>query len=81
LHCADRPSVLEPKVEYLDGKWRMRFLSIPVGLTSRDWPDYTIYYSESADGVTQWSEPTIFTSNDSDHGFFDSVMLPGSSGM
>ena len=25
----------------------MRFLSIPVGLTSIDWPDYTIYYTAS----------------------------------
>lgn len=74
LHSQDRPSVLEPKVEYLDGKWSMRFLSIPMGLTGEDWPDYTLFYCESDDGVS-WTTPSVFSTNDTNQaGYFDSVL-------
>lgn len=69
----ERPNVLEPKVEYLEGKWRMRYAMTPVESSKHAWPDYTIMYTESDDGVN-WSTPTTFFS--SEEGYFDSVVTP-----
>lgn len=74
LHSNDRPSVLEPKVEFVDGLWRMRFLSIPAGDIKDPEHHFTIYYSESRDGVTGWSQPVVFT--DQHEGYFDSIVVP-----
>lgn len=69
----ERPNVLEPKVEYLDGKWHMRYAMTPVESSKHAWPDYTIMHTESDDGVN-WSMPTVFFSNE--EGYFDSVVVP-----
>lgn len=65
--------VLEPKVEYRDGLWHMRYLALT---SPGDDPDgrHTLLSSVSEDGRTGWSTPTVFA--DSEAGFFDSVSVP-----
>ncbi|HEU4326347.1 MAG TPA: hypothetical protein VFS21_24615 [Roseiflexaceae bacterium] len=68
------PSILEPKVEYVNGRWCMRYLAIPGKTNKNTIPSYTILYSESADGEHHWTEPVVMF--DTREGFFDSVVLP-----
>lgn len=72
LHSAALPSVLEPKVEFHDGLWHMRFLTIPVGLPSDDTDHFRIMHTVSRTGRDDWSEPVEWFG--ADDGFFDSVV-------
>ncbi len=65
--------VLEPKVEYADGFWHMRYLALTdVGDDKNG--KHTILYSRSRDGETGWSAPVVFS--DAAVGFYDSVVKP-----
>ena len=68
------PNLLEPKIEYLEGKWRLRYVKTPVESGKTAWPTYTIMYSESTDGVSNWSKPS--TSFSQQEGYYDSVVIP-----
>ena len=65
--------VLEPKVEYVDGYWHMRYLAL---ITPGDDKEgmHTILYTRSRDGVTDWSDPIVFS--DAEENYFDSVVIP-----
>lgn len=65
--------VLEPKVEYADGFWHMRYLALTEVGDDKD-GNHTILYSRSRDGETGWSDPVVFS--DAAAGFYDSVVLP-----
>ena len=68
---AHRPSVLEPRVIYAGGRWRMWFLAA-VGETGRGaQPDYQLRYCESDDGLA-WSAPSVFATTA--EGFFDNAV-------
>ncbi|WMT92751.1 hypothetical protein [Pelagibacterium sp. H642] len=54
-------SALGPKVIYAEGKWRMWFRMVPHEPAKGIPPRSQIFYSESADGVTGWSEPVAFS--------------------
>ncbi|GHC65081.1 hypothetical protein GCM10010136_07570 [Limoniibacter endophyticus] len=54
-------SALGPKVIYADEKWRMWFRMAPHEPAKGIPPRSQIFYSESDDGVTNWSEPTPFS--------------------
>ena len=69
--------VLEPKVEHVDGSWHLRYLALTQPGDDKD-GNHTILYSRSADGVTGWSEPTVFS--DASAGYYDSVALPDRAG-
>ena len=71
-------SILEPKVEYVDGKWCMRYLAIPARTNKKVPPIYTILYSESVDGEHDWTEPVVMF--DEREGFFNSVVLSAKDG-
>lgn len=66
------PSVLEPKVRYFAGKWRIWYAATPrvAGKSTR--PIYEIRYVESADGIRDWTEPTILFSTK--EAYFDTVV-------
>jgi hypothetical protein len=71
------PNVLEPKVRYLDGKWRMWYAATPVEAGKNVLPVYEVRYVDSDDGLT-WSEPRVFFSTD--EGFYDGVVWTGDTG-
>ena len=55
----DHGSVFEPNVLYADGKWKMWYAA------GSNFEDYIVQgYSESADGVSGWSEHTLFAAPD-----------------
>lgn len=54
-------SALGPKVIYAEGKWRMWFRMVPHEPAKGIPPLSQIFYSESDDGVTKWSEPVAFS--------------------
>lgn len=68
----DHLGVLEPKVEYVDGYWHMRYLALRDPGDDKN-GEHTILYSKSADGETNWSDPVVFA--DAAAGFYDSVVL------
>ncbi|WP_439593013.1 hypothetical protein [Microbacterium sp.] len=74
LHGPGLPSVLEPKVEYHDGLWRMRFLTIPAAKPgSEDPAQFRIMHTTSVNGRDGWTTPEEwFGTKD---GFFDSVVV------
>lgn len=74
----DFPNVLEPKVRYLDGRWRMWYAATPVEAGRRGEPCYQVRYTESADGLTGWSDPVVLFSPE--EGFYDAVVHPHGSG-
>ncbi|MCM3601126.1 hypothetical protein M3175_10330 [Robertmurraya korlensis] len=58
----DSPNVLEPKVRYIEGKWRMWYVTTKQETGKKGYPQYCIKYVESDDGLNNWSEPiTLFT--------------------
>ena len=79
LHALDRPSVLEPKVEYLDGRWHMRFLTIPGGKPGSEDPGrFRIMHTTSEDGRDGWTTPSEWFGTDA--GFYDSVVVEAEGG-
>lgn len=64
---ADRPTVVGPQVQYLDGKWRIWYCAT-AGIPGKgELPHDRIEYAESDDGV-RWSEPRVlFTEEDAFH--------------
>lgn len=66
---AQRPSVSEPKVSYLNGKWRMWYRA---STDQDDTPNGRIEYVESDDGIGGWSEPQEFFP-EGDH-YFDAAV-------
>jgi len=70
---AARPSLLEPRVIYADGRWRAWFLSTVGEVGRSELPDYELRYAESADGI-HWDTPTTFAT--SVEGFFDNAVEP-----
>lgn len=74
LHSPDLPSVLEPKVEFHDGRWHMRFLTLPADKPgSEDPSQFRIMHTTSANGTDGWTTPTEWFGTAD--GFFDSVVL------
>lgn len=53
-------SVLGPKVIHDEGKWKMWYRATPYETIKGKYPKTEIYYSESTDGVSGWSKPTVF---------------------
>lgn len=76
--AANSLNVLEPKVEYMDGKWRMRYVTTPVESGKIALPNYRIMYTESEDGVNNWSEPSELFSNQ--EGYYDSIVIKTKNG-
>ena len=66
-----RPSVLEPRVRYDDGVWRMWYLSAPHEVGRGELPDYRLEYVEGDDGI-HWSAPQVLFSTED--GFFDNAV-------
>lgn len=75
---SDFASVLEPKVRYLEGKWRMWYAATPRVAGKKTPPIYQIRYVESEDGITSWSQPQVLFSTD--EGYFDAVVNPSTDG-
>lgn len=76
LHASGRESVLEPKVEYLDGLWRMRFLTLPAAKPGSEDPgQFRIMHTTSRNGRDGWSRPEEWFGRED--GFFDSVVVDG----
>ncbi len=74
LHGPDLPSVLEPKVEYHDDRWHLRFLTIPADRPGSEDPSlFRIMHTSSANGRDGWTTPTQWFGTAD--GFFDSVMV------
>lgn len=74
VHGPEMESVLEPKVEYHDGRWHLRFLTIPTSKPGSEDPTrFRIMHTTSADGHDDWTPPTEwFGMHD---GFYDSVVV------
>lgn len=68
----DFPSVLEPKVRYLEGKWRLWYVATPQVAGKKAPPVYQIRYVDSENGITDWSRPRVLFSTD--EGYFDAVV-------
>lgn len=51
------PSALGPKVIYAEEKWRMWFRATPGEPGRGEWPIAEIHYTESEDGISNWSPP------------------------
>jgi hypothetical protein len=67
----DLPNVLEPKVRYLDGKWRMWYAATPVEAGKTITPTYQVRYVDSDDGLA-WSQPQVLFS--SHENFYDAAV-------
>lgn len=66
------PNVLEPKAAWLNGKWRIWYATTPQEAGQHAPVRYRIEYVESADGLTNWSEPvTVFDEAD---GYYDAAV-------
>jgi hypothetical protein len=68
----DYGSVLEPKVRYFDGKWRMWYVATPKVAGRKTPPNYQVRYVESDDGLVGWSRPKVLFSTA--EGFYDAVV-------
>ncbi|RIW38336.1 hypothetical protein D3H55_01995 [Bacillus salacetis] len=53
----ESPNVLEPKVRFFKGKWRIWYVTTKQETGKKGYPQYRIQYVESLDGLTDWSEP------------------------
>ncbi|WP_106847949.1 hypothetical protein [Blastococcus sp. Marseille-P5729] len=70
---AARPSVLEPRVIAAESGFRMWFLSTPHEVGPGEQPDFELWVSESADGLT-WRGSRRFSTGE--EGFFDNTVVP-----
>jgi len=74
-----RKNVLEPKVLWSGGKWRMWVMATAKEAGPEDLPDYQIHYLESDDGIGGWSEPqVIFDQSDN---YFDAAAIEAGEGI
>ncbi|KAA0550011.1 hypothetical protein FZW96_01300 [Bacillus sp. BGMRC 2118] len=71
-----RPNVLEPKVRYVDGLWRMWYVTTAQETGKTGYPDYRINYIESKDGLTKWSEPVTLFQEHQNENFYDASVHP-----
>jgi hypothetical protein len=69
----DRVNLLEPKVMWSQGKWRMWVMATAKEAGPGDLPDYQIHYLESIDGIGGWSEPQVLF--DESDNYFDAVAI------
>lgn len=69
----NRANVLEPKVLWSQGRWRMWVMATAKEAGPDDLPDYQIHYLESADGIGGWSEPQVLF--DERDNYFDAVAI------
>ncbi len=53
----DYPNVLEPKIRYIEGKWRAWYVTTKQETGKSGYPSYTMMYAESDDGINSWSSP------------------------
>lgn len=65
------PCVLEPKVRFLDGKWRMWYLAAPKQAAPGELPEYRIEYLDSEDGLRWGPAREFFPVGDS---YFDAAV-------
>lgn len=69
----DRPSVLEPTVNFFEGKWRVWYVSAIHEVGRNEMPNYQFEYIESDNGTDNWTKPKVlFTVED---GFFDNAVI------
>lgn len=54
------PSALGPKVIFEEGRWRIWYRATPREPAKGEEPQVEIYYSESEDGISNWSQPELF---------------------
>ena len=53
----ESPNVLEPKARYIEGMWRIWYVTTKQETGKKGYPNYRINYIESRDGISNWSEP------------------------
>jgi hypothetical protein len=75
---ADYPRVLEPKMRYYEGKWRMWYVAMPKVAGKKTPPAYQVRYVESDDGLANWSSPQVLFSTA--EGFYDAVVTKSAGG-
>lgn len=68
-----RPSALEPFVVYAEGRYRMWYLANPHEIGPGEQPDYELRCTESQDGITDWTPPSVFA--DASEGFSDNAVV------
>jgi hypothetical protein len=54
---SESPNVLEPKARYINGKWRIWYVTTKQETGKKGYPKYCIKYVESENGINNWSEP------------------------
>ncbi|MCV9887017.1 hypothetical protein [Metabacillus halosaccharovorans] len=65
----DSPNVLEPKIRYIAEKWRAWYVTTKQETGKNGYPNYTMMYAESDDGINNWSTPIpLFLENEN---FYD----------
>lgn len=74
----DRINVLEPKVMWSQGKWRMWVMATAKEAGPEDLPNYQIHYFESDDGIGGWSDPQVLF--DERDNYFDAVAIETDAG-
>ncbi len=75
----ERANVLEPKVMWSQGKWRMWVMATAKEAGPDDLPDYQIHYLESDDGIGGWGDPQVLF--DERDNFFDAVAIEAGEGI
>lgn len=68
-----RPSVLEPLVVHTEGRYRMWYLANPHEIGPGEQPNYELRCTESENGITDWTPPSVFA--DVSEGFFDNAVV------
>ncbi|TYS18467.1 hypothetical protein FZC78_02705 [Rossellomorea vietnamensis] len=68
----ESPNVLESKVSYIEGKWRMWYVTTKKETGKKGTPQYCVKYVESDDGLHNWSQPkTLFNE---DENYYDATI-------
>ncbi|KAB7668076.1 hypothetical protein F9279_14180 [Bacillus sp. B1-b2] len=68
------PNVLEPNVRFIEGMWRMWYVTTKQETGKNGFPQYRILYSESKDGLSNWSKPqAVFIENEN---FYNASVHP-----
>ncbi|MQA15845.1 MAG: hypothetical protein GEV09_17320 [Pseudonocardiaceae bacterium] len=71
------PCVFEPKVRFLEGKWRMWYLAAPKQAGPGELPEYRIEYVDSDDGLEWGPARETFPVTDN---YFDAAVTPRHNG-
>ncbi|PLR73841.1 MULTISPECIES: hypothetical protein [Bacillus] len=74
MGTSSSPNVLEPKAGFIDGKWRMWYVTTRRETGKKGYPHYTIMYTESDNGLTGWSSP--FPLFGEDENYYDASVHP-----